>query len=631
MFSFLNKMKLGAKAALGFGTLAFIFICVGIYTNRVVVQLDNSSTALYEHNVVPMDKIDEFAVNYQRSRVEVRDAIMSSGEATKKAVEKMVARLKTAETALADLSNMKDLDTERAKELADMREDFPIFKSVLNKAAAYALEDKDEQARAALYDPQVMKSLDALQESVDKFGDLSVARAKQAAADNAMEANKIKTVLEVVMAFVVLIAAAIGVLLYKNIATIILSLINEADRLTKAALAGELSTRGDAEKINFEVRGVVDGVNKMLDAILLPIQEASGVLEKMAKRTLTARMMGEYKGDHAKIKNNLNEAAESLQKALVGVSESVEQVTAASTQIASGSQSLAQGSNEQAASLEEVSSSLEEMTSMVKQNMEHANQATALAETAKNDAQRGDGAMIGMGEAMVKIKASADQTAKIIKTIDEIAFQTNLLALNAAVEAARAGDAGKGFAVVAEEVRNLAQRSAEAAKNTAALIEESQKNTDNGVTVSNQVGEILKQIVTGAQKVSALVTEVSAATNEQAKGITQINTAIAEMNKVTQQNASLAEESASASEELNGQSEELARMVSEFELGMQKKERTHKHQASGTIRPINTAHQNGTAATAALHGVSNGHSNGKAKLVAVNAVSLTDDELKAAF
>jgi methyl-accepting chemotaxis protein len=170
-------------------------------------------------------------------------------------------------------------------------------------------------------------------------------------------------------------------------------------------------------------------------------------------------------------------------------------------------------------------------------------------------------AMTRMGDAIGKIKGSSDQTAKIIKTIDEIAFQTNLLALNAAVEAARAGDAGKGFAVVAEEVRNLAQRSAEAAKNTAALIEESQQNANNGVAVSNEVGGILAQIVESVQKLSQLIGEVSAASDEQSKGIEQIGTAVTEMDKLTQSNAANAEESASASEELAAQAKELGDMV----------------------------------------------------------------------
>lgn len=394
------------------------------------------------------------------------------------------------------------------------------------------------------------------------------------------------------------------------------NLVKDANLLAKAAVDGKLTTRADASKHSGDFAKIVEGVNNTLDYVLEPINEAAKVLERVSNRDMTARVMGDYKGDHAAIKTSLNNAVQNLQNALSQVSESVEQVTSASTQISSGAQSLAQGSNEQASSLEEVSSSLEEMSSMVKMNMDNANQANALAESAKNDAEKGDHAMVAMGDAINKIKTSADQTAKIIKTIDEIAFQTNLLALNAAVEAARAGEAGKGFAVVAEEVRNLAQRSAEAAKNTSALIEESQGNAVNGVNVSKQVGDILKQIVDGAKKVASLISEVSSATNEQSKGIEQINSAIAELNKVTQTNASLSEESASAAEELNGQSAELARMVGEFDLG----------------RPTVSAHASRPAMTrpaakTAHHDPKKHIDLGKHKKNAEQVIPLTDDEL----
>jgi methyl-accepting chemotaxis protein len=241
-----------------------------------------------------------------------------------------------------------------------------------------------------------------------------------------------------------------------------------------------------------------------------------------------------------------------------------EQTASASGQVAQSSQSMAEGASEQASSLEETSASLEEMTSMTKQNAENANQASKLMALAKETVDDMARATDEMSKAISEIKSSSDETAKIIKTIDEIAFQTNLLALNAAVEAARAGDAGKGFAVVAEEVRNLAQRSAEAARNTAEMIAGSVKNADNGVQVTDRVSEALKHTVTNSEKVAQLVAEIAAASNEQAQGIEQINTAVAQMDQVTQSNAANSEESASASEELSAQAEEMQRMVMEL-------------------------------------------------------------------
>jgi methyl-accepting chemotaxis protein len=253
-----------------------------------------------------------------------------------------------------------------------------------------------------------------------------------------------------------------------------------------------------------------------------------------------------------------------LNRIIEGLASGSAQVASASGQVSSASQQLAEGASEQASSLEETSSSLEEMASMTRQNADNANQANTVAKEAASLAGTGVESMKKMTEAIDKIKASASETAKIIKTIDEIAFQTNLLALNAAVEAARAGEAGKGFAVVAEEVRNLARRSAEAAKTTADLIEGSQKNADAGVTVTAEVARNLASIKENAGKVATLIAEIAAASKEQSQGIDQVNTAVTEMDKVVQQNAANAEESASASEELGSQAQELNAMVAEL-------------------------------------------------------------------
>ena len=254
----------------------------------------------------------------------------------------------------------------------------------------------------------------------------------------------------------------------------------------------------------------------------------------------------------------------SLKRIIEALTGSAEQTSSAAGQVSSSSQSLAQGTSEQAASVEETTASVEEMSSMTQQNAGNAGEAKTLADSARGAAEKGTEAMGRMSQAIDDIKKSSDETAKIVKTIDEIAFQTNLLALNAAVEAARAGEAGKGFAVVAEEVRNLAQRSAEADKDTADMIEGSVKNADNGVQISKEVTESLAEIAKGNTEVNNLVAEIAAASKEQSQGIEQINTAVGQMDQVTQSNAANAEESASAAEELNAQAEEMGRMVQEL-------------------------------------------------------------------
>ncbi len=253
-----------------------------------------------------------------------------------------------------------------------------------------------------------------------------------------------------------------------------------------------------------------------------------------------------------------------IARVVEGLNDGADQVAAASGQVSASSQSLAEGASEQAASLEETSSSLEEMASMTRRNADHANEANTLM---KEITQVVDESNIAMGKlttSMREISNASEETSKIIKTIDEIAFQTNLLALNAAVEAARAGEAGAGFAVVADEVRNLAIRAAEAAKNTANLIEGTIKKIKEGTEQVNQAGEAFQLVASSTGKMGELVGEVAAASSEQAQGIDQVNKAVAEMDKVVQQNAANAEESAAASEELNAQAEQMKSYVTDL-------------------------------------------------------------------
>ena len=343
-------------------------------------------------------------------------------------------------------------------------------------------------------------------------------------------------------------------------------LVEDTGALVTAALDGDLARRSDVQQFSGSYRDLVQGINQLLDAVVTPINEASDVMSRVADRDLTARVKGQYRGDFDRIKQSINVAAETLDDALTQVYGASEQVSAAGRQIASGSQALAQGSSEQAASLEEVSSSLQEMSSSARETATNARTARDMTIATGDRVTEGRTSMDRLSAAMEQIKRSSDETAKIIKTIDEIAFQTNLLALNAAVEAARAGDAGRGFAVVAEEVRSLAIRSAEAAKNTAALIEGAVAHAVQGVASNADVAAKLTEIDSEVRRVTEIVAAIAVAGEQQADSVEQINAAVGQLNAVTQQVAANAEESASASEELAGQSITMTDLVRTFQI-----------------------------------------------------------------
>ncbi|GLC25333.1 methyl-accepting chemotaxis protein [Roseisolibacter agri] len=342
--------------------------------------------------------------------------------------------------------------------------------------------------------------------------------------------------------------------------------IAQTNMVVAAARAGDLSARAETDGMQGAYAELAGGLNATLEAVVAPMRESTAVLERVAARDLSLRVRGDYVGDHARVKVALNAALDALTEALSEVRVASEQVASASGQIAGGSQSLAEGASEQAASLEEVAASVTELAAMAERTAGNAQEADTLARQTQDGAGQGAARMRELAAALGAIEQSSAQTARIVKTIDEIAFQTNLLALNAAVEAARAGDAGRGFAVVAEEVRALALRSAEAARNTGALIEESVQRVLGGVALGERAAAEFDEVSRRVARTSTVVAEIAAAAGQQTDGIRQITDAVNGMNTVTQQTAASAEESASAATELAAQAERMQEVVGAFQL-----------------------------------------------------------------
>ncbi|OWB26980.1 methyl-accepting chemotaxis protein [Xanthomonas oryzae] len=338
----------------------------------------------------------------------------------------------------------------------------------------------------------------------------------------------------------------------------------EIKQLAQAAANGDFTARGNAEQFQFDFRVMVESLNTLMATADGNLQSLSGLLQSIAAGDLTARMSGEFHGVFAQMRDDANATATQLAEIVNGIKQSAVSIKGAASEIAAGNQDLSQRTEQQAASLEETAASMEELTSTVKQNAESARQANQLAIGAASVASQGGEIVSKVVQTMSGIEASSKKIADIISVIDGIAFQTNILALNAAVEAARAGEQGRGFAVVASEVRTLAQRSSGAAKEIKDLIDDSVQRVTDGSVLVHSAGTTMGEIVASVQRVTDIMGEISAASQEQSAGIEQVNQTVTQMDETTQQNAALVEEATAAARSLEEQAVGLTEAVAVF-------------------------------------------------------------------
>lgn len=557
----MKNMKIGLKLILSFLAVVILASISGVVGLVVMQTADRNYSEALLVNGFSQGDIGRFNTYLNEGSALVRDMIFLDDEEELKSVKQELDQLK-ADTDVALVAVKKYCTTEdEVKQIAIIDKNLPEYRRVRDEVVELGLAMKNDEA-LDLFRSEGKPYLDACMDAANSLADMNVTMGNEVSDRLSSQSRGSVLLILVVIIVSISLSVILGVFTSRSISRP----VQEIEAAAKEMANGNLNVSIQYQSGN-ELGSLSESMRLMIERIGFYMKEITKTTKQLADGNLRVKELDEaFLGDFRPVQSSLSHLVDALNNALGQINQSADQVSAGSDQVSAGAQALSQGSTEQASSVEELAATINEISSQVQQTAQNADDARDETMQAGNAIAVCSEQMGEMITAMDNISNKSTEIGKIIKTIEDIAFQTNILALNAAVEAARAGAAGKGFAVVADEVRNLASKSAEASKNTAALIEGSIQAVQDGTQIANGTADSLSQVVKAAQAATEIVGKIAEAAKEQALSINQVTQGIDQISSVVQTNSATAEESAAASEELSGQAQMLKSLVGRFEL-----------------------------------------------------------------
>lgn len=560
----MKNLKVSVKLLMSFAIVIVLAIVVGVVGILGMQQISASDTQMYEMNLLAIKAMGEIRENLQQQRVNIRSVIIFDvgSDEFNDAINKQSLRTSTMETFFSDYEKTINTDDDKAS----FSQVLDIYKNTyvpLRDKVTDAAKSGDD-ATAMEYLRQVIPVTSQLVTLFDESYETNVAAADVAQKGTTNLANLMTWVSIIVLVISVIIAMSLGIYIASIIAAPLRFLAKYTGEVAETGNIGLLEVYSAESATHGNRKDEVGDIAKSVNRVLEMIKDQGSVLQRIAHKDLDHYV--KLRSDKSTMDLIATDLLNTLNDMLSNMQLSSSQVSSGAKQVADGAQGLAQGSTQQAAAVEQLSASISEVSEKTKENAKMATRAADLGETIKNNAEKGNAQMEQMMQAVKEINDASNSISKVISVIDNIAFQTNILALNAAVEAARAGQHGKGFAVVAEEVRSLASKSADAAKDTSSLIANSMEKAQLGAKIAEETAASLIEIVSGINESGTIVTEIARSSDEQATAISQINNGINQVAQVVQMNSATSEESAAAAEEMSSQSAVLAELAAQFKI-----------------------------------------------------------------